>query len=46
VGPGTFAGYECDCFLRGSAAPRADIEFPAKQPGQPPIKMRVRLNED
>lgn len=46
VGPGTFAVYECDCFLRGGAAPEADIEFPHRDPGQPPIRMHVKLDRD
>jgi hypothetical protein len=46
VGPGTFAIYECDCFLRSKAAPEADIEFPHRDPGQPPLLMHVKLDRD
>jgi len=45
-GPGSFATYLCECFLHGGAAPEADIEFPNREPGRPPIWVRVRLNED
>ena len=46
VGPGTFAIYPCDCFLTGGAAPEAEIEFPHRDPGQPPLRMHVQLGED
>lgn len=46
VGPGTFAIFPCDCILTGGKAPEADIEFPHRDPTQPPLRRHVKLDED
>jgi hypothetical protein len=43
-GRGTFALFCCDALA--DAWPAAQIEFPAKKPGDPPVVLRVSLEDD
>jgi len=44
-GPGTFAQLNCDAYLNAGCPP-AEVEFPAKKPGDKPITVRILLKED
>jgi hypothetical protein len=44
VGPGTFALFCCDSY--GNVWPTAEIEFPAKKADDPPVVVRIKLEND